>query len=195
MLPNTASQQFWSVVDRLVIFSDEEKRAFQEHLQPKSLTRQELLLDLGDIAKQAYFILKGCIRFYYLTEDGKEITGFVFTEYMFASAHTSFFNQMPSNQVLETIEPCEVLTLSYSSLNELFQTVPKTNVLVRKIFQERFTHAQRVVESLISLKPEERYHNLIKERPDLVSRIPQHILATYLGITPVSLSRIRARRK
>lgn len=195
MLPNTASQQFWSVVDRLVIFSDEEKRAFEEYLQPKRLTRQELLLDLGDVAKQAYFILKGCIRFYYLTEDGKEITGFVFTENMFASAHTSFFNQMPSNQVLETVEPCEVLTLSYPSLNELFQTMPKTNVLVRRIFQERFTHAQKVVESLISLKPEERYQNLIKERPDLVSRIPQHILATYLGITPVSLSRIRARRK
>lgn len=195
MLPNAASQQFWSVIDRLVLFSDAEKRVFEEHLKPKSLTRQEVLVDLGDVAKQAYFIIKGCVRFYYITEDGKEITGFVFTENMFTSAHTSFFNQLPSNQVLETIEPCEVLTLSFSALNELYQTVPNTNVLVRKIFQERFTYAQKVVESLISLKPEERYQNLLKERPDLVSRIPQNILATYLGITPVSLSRIRARRK
>lgn len=190
-----ASTQFWSAINRLVIFSDQEKRLFQEHLQPKEIPAHTTLVELEEVAQEAYFILDGCMRFYYLTEDGREITGFIFTEHMFASCHTSFFNQTASLQILETLEPTSVLSLSYRSLDILYDLVPKTNVLIRKVFQERFTHAQRVVESLISMKPEERYQNLLKERPDLVQRVPQHILASYIGITPVSLSRIRSRRR
>lgn len=187
--------QFWGVINRLVIFSKKEKQLFQEHLtviEPKAHT---VLVDLEEVATSAYFVLKGCVRFYYITEDGREITGFVFTENMFASSHNSFFNQSPSLQVVETLEPCTLLQLSYESLNRLYEEVPKTNILVRKVLQERFSHAQQVVEALISMRPEERYRHLLETRPDLVNRVPQHILASYIGITPVSLSRIRSRRR
>ena len=189
-----AYDRFWAVINRLVIFTDQEKSTLQKHLHINAFVAHQTLVDLEEVAQDAYFILDGCIRFYYLTESGNQITGFVFTENMFAGCHTSYFNQIPSLQILETLEPTTVLTLSHKSLNALYDLVPRTNVLIRKIYQERFTHAQRVIESLISLKPEERYQNLLTERPDLVQRVPQHILASYIGITPVSLSRIRARK-
>lgn len=135
------------------------------------------------------------MRYYYLTEDGREITGFIFQENMFAGSHSSFFNQIPSEQILETIEYTTVLALSYTSLMTLYQTVPKMNELVRKILEHRFAYAQSVIAALITHKPEKRYQKLLEQQPDLVNRVPLHILATYIGITPVSLSRIRARKQ
>ena len=96
-------------------------------------------------------------------------------------------------QVLETLEPCELLVLSYESLQELYEKVPKMNTMVRKLLEQRMANAQKVVASLIMNKPEDRYRSLLELHPEWVHRVPQQVLATYLGITPVSLSRIRRR--
>ena len=124
---------------------------------------------------------------------GKEITGFIFQEHMFCGSHESFFSQVPSMQVLETLEPCELLVLSFESLQELYEKVPKMNTMVRKLLEQRMANAQKVVASLIMNKPEDRYRSLLELHPEWVHRVPQQVLATYLGITPVSLSRIRRR--
>lgn len=189
-----ALEQLWSFMDQYVLFSEQEKNILQDYFNLQEYNKNSLLVDLGEVSKDVYFILKGCLRYYYLTEDGREITGFIFQENMFAGSHNSFFNQVPSTQVLETIENSTVLRLSYPSLMELYQKVPKMNELVRKILEHRFAFAQSVIASLITNKPEERYRQLILQQPNLVHRVPLHILATYIGITPVSLSRIRARK-
>ena len=187
-------KEFWKFTDRYVLFSQQEKAIIQEYLTLRTLPKNHLLVDLGDISKELYFIIKGCIRYYYITDDGREVTGFIFQEQMMSGSHNSFFNQLPSSQVLETIEESEVLVLGYTGLIELYRKVPKMNILVRKVLEHRFSFAQSVIASLIINKPEERYRQLLKQQPDLVNRIPLHILATYIGITPVSLSRIRARK-
>lgn len=187
-------EQFWQFTDQYVLFSKQEKNIIKDYLTLKTFPKQTTLVDLGKVSQEVYFILKGCLRFYYITDDGREITGFVFQENMFAGSHDSFFNQVPSLQILETIEASEVLTLSFSGLSELYRKVPKMNEFVRKLLQHRFSVAQTVVASLIINKPEERYRQIIEQQPDLVNRIPLHVLATYIGITPVSLSRIRARK-
>ena len=187
-------EQFWQFTDQYVLFSKQEKNTIKGYLTIKTFPKQTTLVDLGTVSQEVYFILKGCLRFYYITDDGREITGFVFQENMFAGSHDSFFNQVPSLQIVETIEASEVLTLSFSGLSELYRKVPKMNEFVRKLLQHRFSVAQTVVASLIINKPEERYRKIIEQQPDLVNRIPLHVLATYIGITPVSLSRIRARK-
>lgn len=186
--------QFWKFTDRYVLFSEQEKGLIAPYLKPKELSKSSILVDLGEVSKEVFFILKGCLRYYYLTDDGREITGFIFQENMFAGSHNSFFSQVPSTQVLETIEATSVLTINYTDLMDLYRLVPKMNELVRKILEHRFAFAQSVIASLIINKPEERYRQLLKQQPELVHRVPLHILATYIGITPVSLSRIRARK-
>lgn len=187
-------KEFWKFTDRYVLFSQQEKAIIQEYLTPKTFSKNHLLVDLGDVSKEIYFIIKGCIRYYYITDDGREVTGFIFQEQMMSGSHNSFFSQVPSSQILETIEDSEVLVLGYTGLIELYEKVPKMNELVRKILEHRFSFAQSVIASLIINKPEERYRQLLKQQPGLVNRVPLHILATYIGITPVSLSRIRARK-
>lgn len=184
---------FWDFAGQFVTFSRKEKALIGEKLIVRDVPKKQILVDIGDVSKEAYFIVKGCMRFYYLTEEGGEVTGFIFMENMFAGAHESFYAQVPSNQVLETLESCELIVLSYDVLQELYQKVPKMNELVRKLLEQRMAYAQKVVASLIINKPEERYTSLLTLHPEMVNRIPQQVLATYLGITPVSLSRIRKR--
>lgn len=181
-------------IDQFILFSQSEKEAFANHFQPVSFKRKERIVDLEQIASHAFFILEGSMRFYYLDDEGREITGFIFTEGMFASSLESFVNQVPSMQVLECIEPCQCLQISWPDLERSYQEVPRVNILMRKLLQQRLIHAQRVVASLIALKPADRYRRMADLQPHLINRIPQHMLASYLGITPVSLSRIRGRK-
>jgi len=185
---------FFNFTDQFVQFSNKDKEIIERKLVIRDVPKKHTLVNLDQVATEVYFVVKGCLRFYYITEDGRDITGFVFVEHMFAGSHESFFSQLPSSQVLETIEHCELLVLSYSSLHELYEEVPLFNVLVRKVLEMRMSHAQKVIASLIINKPEDRYTSYTDLHPGIEQRIPQHILSSFMGITPVSLSRIRARQ-
>lgn len=184
---------YWAYVDQFVRFTEAEKRIMEQRLRPRKTFKNELLVDLGEVCGEIFFVQKGLLRFYYLTDQGQEITGFIYDEGLFATALESFLTQSPSYQVIESLEDGEVLGLSYEDLEELYVILPKTQELVRRITQHRMVNAQKVMASLIIHKPEERYTSFLEMQPDLVGRIPQKVLATYLGITPVSLSRIRSR--
>lgn len=186
---------FWKFTAQFVRFSKQEKEIIRSHLILRDVPKQHVLVDFGEIAKEAFFINKGLLRFYYISDDGREITGFIFQEGMMAGSHESFFAQQPSLQVLETIEAAELLVLPRQALEKLYLEVPKMNILVRKVLEQRMAHAQKVLASLIMQKPADRYKAYQALHPGLEGRIPQHMLATFMGITPVSLSRIRARKK
>lgn len=166
--------------------------AFTRNFATKTVKKNSLLLTAGKIAKEVYFIKRGCIRLFY-EKDGDDISAFFFTENMFAGAYDSFISQKPSRHNIETIEDCEVLAINYSDFHRLLESHPTMNALVRKILEERFVALHDLFTSQILDTPEERYVKLQNERPDLINRIPQHQIATFLGVTPVSLSRIRNR--
>lgn len=184
---------FWDFTAGYVEFSPSEKAIISDKLIVRDVPHHFRLIDLGEIASEVYFVRKGCLRFYYITPEGKEVTGFFFTEGMFGGSHESFFSQIPSIQVLETLEDSELIVLTYEVLEELYESVAKMNVFVRKLLTHRFSYAQKIVASFILNQPEERYLALLKRQANLLNRIPHHMLASYLGITPVSLSRIRKR--
>lgn len=185
--------QFWQFAERYASFSPSEKRLVENCLVLRQVPKQYPLVSIGAVSKEIYFIAKGSLRLYYLTKAGEDITGFLFLENMFAGSLESFFSQVPSIQQVETLEDCELLALSHDHLEKLYWEVPTMNVLVRRLLADRLSYAQRVVASFILKKPEERYLALLEHYPQLLERVPQHMLSTYLGITPVSLSRIRRR--
>ncbi|MBI1221890.1 MAG: cyclic nucleotide-binding domain-containing protein [Bacteroidetes bacterium] len=186
---------FWEVAGQLARFSKEEKERIENKLIYKEIPAKYRLVDLGETARQAYFILKGFSRFYYINDKAEEITGFIFSPGQFFSSLESFFNKDESNQVVESVTPMKLLAINRQDLEEWMNEIPAIERMVRMILQQRMIYAQSVVASLISLKPEERYISMLESRPDLVQHIPQHILSSYMGITPVSLSRIRSRVK
>ncbi|MEM6766076.1 MAG: Crp/Fnr family transcriptional regulator [Bacteroidota bacterium] len=184
---------FWAFTDQFVTFNQKEKELIKAAITLTDTPKNCILIDIGEVAQEIYFINKGLLRYYYLTDDGNEVTGFIFQENMFAGSHESFFSQLPSIQVLESLEDSELLAFSFDSLHQLFEKVPKMNIFTRKLLEMRMSFAQKIIASLIIHKPQERYTSYQELHPGLENRIPQHILASYMGITPVSLSRIRKR--
>jgi CRP-like cAMP-binding protein len=132
------------------------------------------------------------MRLFYI-KDGIDISAYFFTENMFAGAYDSFASRKSSRHYIEAVEDCQVLSISYANMQRLYDQLPGMNFFVRKILEERFISLHELFTAQILDSPEQRYTTLQKDRPDLLQRIPQHQIATYLGITPVSLSRIRNR--
>ncbi|HRF20155.1 MAG TPA: cyclic nucleotide-binding domain-containing protein [Chitinophagaceae bacterium] len=150
------------------------------------------MIKKGKIARELYFISKGLLRLYY-TKDTEDITAFIFREHLFASCYESFLRQTPGNQSLDTLEDAELLVISYDDLQTLYKKIPKMETVARKISEQRFINAQMILSSYILDSPEERWKKFEATQGDLLLRVPHHMIASFLGITPVSLSRIRKR--
>ena len=184
--------QFYRVAEKIVSFTRQEKQAIESALTFRQVPKKFKLAEEGKIARELYFINKGLIRLYY-TKEGEEITGFLFRENLFASSYDSFLRQTPGIQTLETLEDADLLVITKHALDHLYTVLPKMHILARKVAEQRFIHAQQVLSSYIMDSPEERYRKFAAENGDLLLRVPHHMIASYLGITPVSLSRIRKR--
>lgn len=181
-------------IDAIAPFTDKEKSVVENAFTFRQVPRRFKLTEEGKVARELYFIVKGLVRLYY-TKDGEEITGFIFREHLFASCYDSFLRQVPSIQTLETIEDCELLVITHNDINELYEILPKMNIFTRKVAEQRFINAQMVLSSFILDSPEERYRKFEEQHGDLLLRVPHHIIASYLGMTPVSMSRIRKRQQ
>lgn len=159
-----------------------------------SVPAKTLLLAQDRIADRLYLIRKGALRLFFADGSGREISFQFFFEGDMVASFASLYRREPSLFSLESIEPT---TLSVLGRDELFARI-ETTPAIRRAYEEkladRFRSYQRLFLSRITKTPRQRYEALLEERPDIVRRVPQHYLASYLGITPVSLSRIRNRR-
>jgi CRP-like cAMP-binding protein len=173
-------------------FNDSELEIIMPYFEQKKFKKKSILLQSNKISNEVFYIVEGCIRLY-CEKNGQDLTTYFFTENMFAGTYDSFISRKPTRIAMEALEDTEVLALSYKALEELYKVFPKMNEFVRKSIEQRFVVLHDLFTSYLLNSPEERYINLIKERPDLLKRIPQHQIASFLGITPVSLSRIRNR--
>lgn len=185
-------EALYSYTDPLVKFTAREKRILESYFSFRQIPARYILSKEGKTARELYFIVKGLLRLYY-TKDGEDITAFIFRENLFAAAYDSFIRQAPGNQTLESLEESDLLVLSYEDLQKLYEELPVMNVLVRKIAEQRFINAQMILSSYILDSPEERYKKFRDVHGDLLLRVPHHMIASFLGISPVSLSRIRRR--
>lgn len=184
---------FHNTISQFVTFTNKEKEMLESAFTFRQIPKRFKLVKEGEIATELYFINKGLVRLYY-TKEGEEITGFIFKENLFASSYDSFLRQAPGIQTLESLEDCDLLVITYDKMQELYEVLPKMNILTRKIAEQRFINGQMILSSFLLDSPEERYRKFELQNRDLLQRVPQNIIASYLGITPVSLSRIRNRR-
>lgn len=180
------------IVGQFVELDAQEKEILEQAFTFKKVPKKFKLTSKGEVATELYFINKGLVRLYY-TLGEEEITGFIFKEHLFASSYDSFLQKTPSLQTLETLEESELLVIPYQKLEELYMTLPKINVLARKVAEQRFINGQQILSSFLLESPEERYRRFEVQHKDLLQRVPQNMIASFLGITPVSLSRIRKR--
>ncbi len=182
-------ENFWQYTDQFVRLSKADKQIIASKIQVLKVSQGTVLTNVGDIPKSIYFVVSGCVRMYYLS-DGKEITGFIFEENTFAGSIDSYFSKESSLQVVETLEACILLEISIQSMEYLLKHVKNWEVLSRKLCQDRLAFTQKLQAALIMNKPLDRYKSYLKIHPNIENRVPHKVLASYIGITPVSLSRI-----
>ena len=173
-------------------FNDGELDIIMPYFEAKKFKKKTQLLDIGKVSNEVYYLIKGCIRLY-CEKDEEELSTYFFTENMFAGSYDSFLSRKPSKVAIETLEECDVLVLSHEAQEKLYEVFPKMNEFIRKAIEQRFVLLHDLFISYLLNSPEERYLMLQKDRPELLQRISQHQIASFLGITPVSLSRIRNR--
>ncbi|MBD1386666.1 Crp/Fnr family transcriptional regulator [Mucilaginibacter rigui] len=185
-------EQFFVHTDNYVKFTPAEKDLLAAVLTFRKVNAKTELVSFDKRTDQLFFLLKGCIRKYYV-KDGEQITIHILTENNFVSAFDSLMTGSPSKEVIECLEPCELLTLKKADLETLYHQIPGMNELVRKLLEQTLIQFQQALTSFILDNPEERYKKLVAKNPGILQRVPQHMFATYLGITATSLSRIRKR--
>ena len=158
-----------------------------------SVPAKTVLLEAGKTASKVFLVHKGCIRQWY-NADGKDITGLFFFEGSPVACIDSLINAVPSEYTLETVLPSEVYVIKGEDIKAAIQSHPERMGEMVKFSIERMVCYSKLFLSRIKETPQERYESLVREHPEIVTQIPQHYIASYLGITPVSLSRIRNRK-
>ncbi len=163
-----------------------------EKLTFRTLPKGSFYIRAGEICRYVSFIDRGLLRFYYM-KDGKEmITGFM-DRHQYISDYTSFLLQQPSTKYIEVLEEATLAELSFQDVQNLYNTSQTFERFGRKIAEQLFLLFDIQQSNITNLKPEERYLLLIEKQSTLLQRIPQYMLASYIGITPEHLSRIRAK--
>ena len=181
---------FKSLTDK-VPFTDAELELIKTYLTPKKLRKKQYLLQEGDVARYTAFVEKGVLRSYTIgNKGGEHIIQFALEGWTIGDLG-SFLNGTPSTYTIDALEDAELVLLSKTAHDALTEQIPRYETYMRQQLTGAYIAMQRRLTSLISLSLEERYTNFTEIYPDIVQRVPQHMIASYIGLTPETLSRVR----
>jgi len=182
-------------LEPFVSFTEQEWTIFAEHLYLRQLKKRDLFIASGQVCDEIAFIVSGSFRLYFIKE-GTEISNYFCFEQELISSYVSFLRREPSPINIEAMEDAVLVCLSHTSQQQLLHHPAmafKMEQFGRKVAEYLICCYEDRIFSFVTQTPEERYRQLLQKQPLFLQRVPQHYLANYLGITPVSLSRIRKR--
>lgn len=188
------SDRLRQYLTRFIELTDLEWQALEEHLKIKTISKKDFLVRKGQKATEIGFLLSGSCRVFY-EKDGEEWTTYFCFENSLVAAYLSCLTGQPSTLSIQALEDCEVLLFNYQTLTALYQQFPVYETFGRKLAEYLFIGLDIRLAEQLMLSPEERYLKFLGSpaKRKIIERIPQQYIASYLGITPVSLSRIRRR--
>ena len=178
-------------ISKYVSLTEDEKNAIIDLDLFRSIKKGAILLKEGQKSQDSYFVLKGCIRIYYVIEGEEKTTAF-YTELDALTPHC-VINKAPSDYFISCVEDSILLVANSEMGVEINSKFPKFETMCKILSEELLVKQQIDFDEFKISSPEQRYLNLLQSRPDLIQRVPQHQLASFLGIKPQSLSRMRAR--
>lgn len=187
-------QAIFAHINKFVDLSKDEQQILAALLKSSSYKKKAFLHEAGATCRSNYFVVKGCLRLYFIDIKGAEQTTQFAIENWWISDLTSFLFQQPSDFYIQAAEDTEVIIIEHRHYDEIFEKLPGMEKYFRLIFQKLHQASQIRIKYLYSQTAEERYINFSTLFPAFVQRIPQYMLASYLGFTPEFLSKIRARK-
>ncbi|PYF01595.1 Crp/Fnr family transcriptional regulator [Ureibacillus chungkukjangi] len=183
-------------MSEFTLMSEDEQRAISESLRIEEYKKGKYLLRQGELSSiKCYFVLEGCVRQFFIDESGKEVTSNFYTEEQAIPVINEKTQGDLAKYFLVCVENCIIVVGDVATENMMFNKYPQLEMMIRKMMEINIGEMQEQFGGFISSSPEERYKTVLRQRPHLIDRVPQHQLASYLGITPESLSRIKKRIK
>lgn len=186
-------QRIREYLSRSVRLSEEEIKIFENSLELRLIPKKTILLQAGEVCNFEAYINKGCIREYFIDDAGIELTLQFATEDWWVSDITSFEDQIPSDMYIETLEDCELLVLTRQSKENLINEVPQLERMFRLMIQRHLSKLQKRLFKTVSSTAMDQYIEFVTRYPTISQRVSQQYIASYLGITPEFLSRLRAK--
>jgi CRP/FNR family transcriptional regulator, anaerobic regulatory protein len=179
-------------ISRFVSFSEEEWNAHQAFLSKRSIKKGGYLLRAGEVCNYVTFINKGFFRIYHTVGDEERTANFAF-DGNYVTDYSSFVSRLPSADNIVAMEDAEVLNLHYDDLQKAYEQYPVWQKFGRKVAEYIILFMADRNRSLLFLTPEQYYIKVMKDRPKVIANVPLKYIASYLGVTPEALSRIRKR--
>lgn len=186
-------KQLLQYITSLVKLNSEELAIIESISSELSIRKNEELQPIGHTCKTIYFVKSGMLRICYL-KDGVDITESFEPENSIVARAESLFAGVPSKKAIHAVEDTELVAINALKLYDSFDRHPKIERLFRKLMEQQYVKTIHRIESLQFNSPEERYRLLVQQYPEIIKRVPLKLIASYLGITQVSLSRIRGRK-
>ena len=185
-------EKLLATLKQITSLQPEEEQLYRNAFQPFSLKKNEYFLQSTAINYQLGFLTKGLVRYFVFRNEEESTLEFT-KEGEFVADYASFISKAPSIQNIQALEYCEFLVIDYDALQQLYKTAPSANLLGRIIIEHRFIIMVNQLLTVHRYSPEERYRYFLTHYKDLAQRIPQYLIASYVGVKPQSLSRIRKR--
>jgi CRP-like cAMP-binding protein len=164
----------------------------EESIEKKTYNKHDIIFTEGKIADKIYFVEKGCVRLFY-NVNGNDKTAFFYTEGQFICAGESYTFNIPAVENYQAVEQTDIYVFSKSKIEILLSKVPKMEVIARIATENELITCQKVIASFVTKSAEERYLDLLNTKGELFLRVPQQYIASFLGVSPETLSRIKKR--
>ncbi|MNZ92167.1 Cyclic nucleotide-binding domain protein [compost metagenome] len=172
---------------------EEEQKAIVAEIRIEEFNKGTVLMRQGDVPKHCYFVLKGCVRQYSINEAGKEVTSNFYTEEQAIAVFNHHKTYKSSEYTFACLEDAVLVVGDLEVEQDMYTKYGQLAFMTRKMMEESFGQVQEEFAAFIASTPEERFRDLLRKRAYLIDRVPHHQLASYLGMTPESFSRIKKR--
>lgn len=184
--------KFLKLLRLYATLSETEVDYLKQHIPLRTYKKNELVFTEGRVSKTIYFVVQGCLRLFY-TPGGKDKTAFFYTEGQFICAGESYTFQVPARENYQAIEDTVLMHFDKQVADKLVELSPTFEVIARIATENELITCQKIIASFVTQSPENRYLELVETNGALFQRVPQQYIASFLGVSPETLSRIKKR--
>ncbi|QXP66100.1 Crp/Fnr family transcriptional regulator [Polaribacter sp. AHE13PA] len=180
-------------IKKNIHIDDEDLKIVLSYFKTIKKKKNDILLSNGKNSQASYFVKKGCLRLFYINEEGKDVTRYIAFENQFATELVSFITKEPAQETIQVVENSELLYITHDDFRHLMTIVPKWKDFYSIYLEKAYVNNSKRLISFTTLDASERYKQLFKINPNIVKRLPNKIVASYINISQETLSRIKSK--
>ncbi|PKH50906.1 Crp/Fnr family transcriptional regulator [Tenacibaculum sp. Bg11-29] len=189
----TNYNELTNYIKKNIDIDDNDLKIVLSHFKTIKKSKNETLLSNGKNSQVSYFVNKGCLRLFYLDEEGKDVTRYIAFENQFATEFVSFITNQPAQESIQVIENSELLYITHEDFRHLMKIIPKWKDFYNTYLEKAYVNNSKRLISFTTLNASERYKQLFQINPNIVKRLPNKIVASYINISQETLSRIKSK--